>query len=255
MTDGPPRAPRARITIAITTAIAIALAACNVSGLSNQPRATFSQLACLDANGDHRLNAADAADPSKVPDFNADFSHDAQDAAFLRGIDIPLDAVKQAEACKSGSKRAPEYLVAHGFLESSDVDCDSGKQAVLLVGVGGGVVNLRDREDAAGVRSMIDAQQKAWRDAAARWESEPSTGEGRKELMDRARKAEAKRERSMAQYHFYEYATAAFQVAIVVASASIVTGVPLLAIGGIVLGVIGMAMGGVGWLAPEAFHF
>lgn len=164
MNDGPPGLPRARITIAITTAIAIALAACNVSGLSNQPRATFSQLACLDANGDHRLNAADAADPSKVPDFNADFSHDAQDAAFLRGIDIPLDAAKQAEACKSGSKRAPEYLVAHGFLESSDVDCGGGNQAVLLAGVGGGVVNLRDREDAAGVRSMIDALQKAYDD-------------------------------------------------------------------------------------------
>ena len=161
-----PRLPHARgaISITITTALAITVAACNVSGLSNQPRATFSQLACLDANGDHRLNAADATDPSKVPDFNADFSHDARDAAFLRGIDIALDPARQAEACAAGSKRAPEYLVAHGFLESSDVDCGGGKRAVLLVGVGGGVVNLRDREDAAGVRSMIDALQKAYDD-------------------------------------------------------------------------------------------
>ena len=81
--------------IAASVAVIAALTACNVSGISNQPRATFSQLGCLDANNDHRLNAQDAIDPSKVPDFNADFAHDADDAAFLRGIDIPLDPEKQ----------------------------------------------------------------------------------------------------------------------------------------------------------------
>ena len=99
-----------------------------------------------------------------MPDFNADFAHDADDAGFLRGIDIPLDPEKQQAACQAGSKRAPEYLVAHGFLQPSDVDCGSDKNAVLLVGVGGGVANLRQREDAAGVRSMIDALQKAYDD-------------------------------------------------------------------------------------------
>lgn len=152
------------VWIAATIAGGAALTACNVSGISNQPRATFSQLGCLDANNDHRLNAQDAIDPSKVPDFNADFAHDSEDAAFLRGIDIPLDPAKQQAACQAGSKRAPEYLVAHGILRPSDVDCESGKSAVLLVGVAGGVANLRQREDAAGVRSMIDALQKAYDD-------------------------------------------------------------------------------------------
>lgn len=107
----------------------------------------------------------------------------------------------------------------------------------------------------AELKTAIEAQQKRWRDTAARWESEPETGEGRKELMERARKAEAIRDRSMAAYHLFEYGAAAFQVAIVVASASIVTGVPLLAIGGMVLGVLGTALGLLGWLAPTAIHF
>ena len=145
-------------------ALSVTLAACNVSGLSNAPRATFSQIACLDANGDHRLNAADAVDVSNVPDFNADFKHNAYDAAFLRGIDIALDPKRQGEACAAGSQRAPEYLVAHGLLESSDVDCSGSRRAVLLVGVGGGAANLRQKEDAAGVRSMIDALQTAYDD-------------------------------------------------------------------------------------------
>ena len=105
------------------------------------------------------------------------------------------------------------------------------------------------------MKAAIEAQQKRWRDTAARWESEPETGEGRKELSDRARKAESIRDRSMAAYHLFEYGAAAFQVAIVVASASIVTGVPLLAMGGMVLGVIGTVLGLFGWLAPLAIHF
>jgi hypothetical protein len=155
-----------KTSIAATFALmALALVACsNVSGLSGAPRATFSQLACLDENGDHRLNGDDAADLSKVPDFNGDRSHDEQDAAFLKGVDIPLDPQGAADACKQGSDRQPEYLVAHGYFKPSDVSCDGGKKPVLLVGVGGGVVNLKDREDAAGVRSMIDGLQSAYKD-------------------------------------------------------------------------------------------
>ena len=42
---------------------------------------------------------------------------------------------------------------------------------------------------------------------------------------------------------------------IVVASASIVTGVPLLALGGAILGVLGIALTGLGFFAPELIHF
>ncbi|MBK1661085.1 DUF4337 domain-containing protein [Paracraurococcus ruber] len=104
------------------------------------------------------------------------------------------------------------------------------------------------------LREAIERQQKAWRDTIARWESEPASGEGRKELTERAKAAEAKRDRNMAAYHHYEFGAAAFQVAIVLASASIITGVPLLALGGIALGVIGVALTGVGFFAPEAVH-
>ena len=107
-------------------------------------------------------------------------------------------------------------------------------------------------DDAA--RTAIEAQQKAWRDTAARWESEPATGEGRKELAERAKAAEGVRERSMAKYHLFEYSSAALQVAIVVASASIITGVPLLALLGVGLGLVAGVLGGIGWLAPDMFH-
>lgn len=145
-------------------AAAMVWAACNTSGLSEQPRASFAQLACLDVNGDDRVNGADAADMSKVPDFNADRSRDADDAAFLFGVDVALDPASGDCESKS-SERAPEYLVAHDYFQSSDVSCDGGARPVLLVGVGGGVVNLREKEDAAGIRDLIDALQQAYGDS------------------------------------------------------------------------------------------
>lgn len=97
-------------------------------------------------------------------------------------------------------------------------------------------------------------QIERWTSTVARWESEPDTGEGRRELMARARAAEAKRDRQMERYHMFEYGSAAFQVAIVVASASIITGVALLvwAAGG--LGAIGVALTLLGFFAPGLIH-
>jgi len=103
-------------------------------------------------------------------------------------------------------------------------------------------------------RAAAEKQIAAWNAAINRWESEPATGEGRKELSARAQHAEAERDRALAAYHAYEYASAAFQVAIVIASASIITGVPMLAVGAIVVGVIGAVLGGIGYFDPALLH-
>jgi hypothetical protein len=94
----------------------------------------------------------------------------------------------------------------------------------------------------------------AWRAAAARYDSEPETNEGRKELMTRARDTEKKRDYKLAAYHHLELSSAAFQLAIVLASAAVVTGVMLLAGIGVGLGVIGVVLAGIGLFAPTAVH-
>lgn len=106
-----------------------------------------------------------------------------------------------------------------------------------------------------GARVALETQQKLWQDTAARWESDPGTGEGRKELTERARAKETERDHAMAKYHLYEYSAALFQVAIVVVSSSIVTSVAMLAVLGVVLGIGGLGLGAVGLLAPLAVHF
>jgi len=82
-----------------------------------------------------------------------------------------------------------------------------------------------------------------------------ATGEGRRELMARARVAEARRDKNMDKYHMFEYSSAGFQVAIVVASASIITGVMLLVWLAGALGAVGFGLMMLGFFAPGLIHF
>ena len=94
----------------------------------------------------------------------------------------------------------------------------------------------------------------AWKKTADRYQSEPETSEGRKELAERAKAAEAKRDRAMAAYHQYELASAAVQIAIVLASAAIITGAMALTWIAIGLGAIGVAFCVIGFFFPMAVH-
>jgi Domain of unknown function (DUF4337) len=101
-------------------------------------------------------------------------------------------------------------------------------------------------------RTSMQKQIDAWKKTAARYDSEPSTGEGRKELAERAKEAEAKRDLALAKYHHYELASAAFQVGIVLASAAVITGMVALAWLGGALGVLGLVLTLFGFFAPHA---
>jgi len=63
-------------------------------------------------------------------------------------------------------------------------------------------------------KAAMTKQIDAWRKTVARYESEPETNEGREQLAARAKDAEKKRDRSLAAYHHYEFASAAVQIAI-----------------------------------------
>lgn len=103
-------------------------------------------------------------------------------------------------------------------------------------------------------REAIEQRIAAWRKAADRYDSEPDTGEGRKELAARAKVAEGKRDRWLAAYHHYEIASAGVQIAIVLASAAIITGMSVLIWVACGLGVISVVFCGIGFFAPLAVH-
>jgi hypothetical protein len=100
-------------------------------------------------------------------------------------------------------------------------------------------------------KQAIEKQVETWRKTAARYESDPQTGEGLKELRVRAKEEEEERDLALAKYHHYELASAAFQVGIVLASATVITGIVALAWLGGALGLIGLALTLFGFFAPH----
>ncbi len=107
-----------------------------------------------------------------------------------------------------------------------------------------------DEAQKAALAKQIDD----WNKAAARYRSEPETGEGSEQLAARAKKAEEARDLAMARYHHYEVASAAFQIGIVLASATIITGMVALAWVAGALALTGLAFTAIGLFAPHAVH-
>lgn len=115
------------------------------------------------------------------------------------------------------------------------------------------VERARAKDEPGGAEALAKLQE-SWGNTIARWESEPETGEGRKELTARAKHAEEERDTALAKYHQLELSSAAFQIAIVLASSTVITGIVALAwlAGG--LGLVGVALAAVGLISPHAIH-
>ena len=103
-------------------------------------------------------------------------------------------------------------------------------------------------------KEAITERVASWRKTAERYDTEPETQEGRKELAARAKVAEKMRDRSLAAYHHYETASAALQIAIVMASAAIITSMMVLAWVSIGLGIVGVVFCSIAFFAPMAVH-
>ena len=82
----------------------------------------------------------------------------------------------------------------------------------------------------------------AYRATIARYESEPSTNEGKKELFVRARDHEQKRDHALKQDPYFDYAEALLQIAIVLISVSIIANVAWLALLGGAVGIAGVLL-------------
>jgi hypothetical protein len=98
---------------------------------------------------------------------------------------------------------------------------------------------LADPALAAPVRQKLEEKVKAYRATAERYESEPETGEGKKELLAKAKALQAEREIALRQDPYFDYAQALLQIAIVLASVSLIIGGVLLLQVSAVMGVLG----------------
>jgi hypothetical protein len=105
------------------------------------------RIACLDENGDGRLNAADAG-AETLDDVNGDGQVTDVDRATVTEVDMVFPDGAPAE-CAANSQIDFDWQV------TEPIDCTREKAGLLLYGVGGGAAALKEPEDAAGVRWML----------------------------------------------------------------------------------------------------
>jgi hypothetical protein len=79
-----------------------------------------------------------------------------------------------------------------------------------------------DPQLSAEAKAAVQRKLEDYRKTIARYESEPETGEGKKELIVRAREQEQKRDHALKQDPYFDYAEALLQIAIVLISVAIV---------------------------------
>ena len=107
-------------------------------------------------------------------------------------------------------------------------------------------------------KAALAKQIDNWTKTAERYRTEPEAGggkgEGTVELSRRALQEQEKRDTALARYHHYEIASAGFQIGIVLASATVITGMIVLSYLAIGLGLVGIAFVGIGLFAPHAVH-
>lgn len=111
-------------------------------------------------------------------------------------------------------------------------------------------METRYAEASPASRELMEKRVAEWRKNAERYETEPETGEGRRELMARALETAKQRDVQKARGDAFDVATALLQVSIVLASAAIITGALMLAVLGGILGAVAAALMTATFLAP-----
>jgi hypothetical protein len=90
-------------------------------------------------------------------------------------------------------------------------------------------------------RRFLTDKAAAYRSKIARYDSEPETGEGKKELLAKARALEAERDLALKRDPYFDFGQGLLQIAIVLASVSLILGGSFLLWVSAALGAVGTA--------------
>lgn len=182
----------------------------------------------------------------------------ADEAAELMDKDKENDRFKQRAAvaiacfamvlaiCGLGGGNATKEAVNNNVLASNFFNFYQAKNMrQTALSLAADEIEIGWLADPAMPEAAKQAMQKKLADYKAtidRYESDPKTNEGKKELLVRATEHEELRDHALAQDPYFDYAEALLQIAIVLISVSIIASLPWLAFFGGTIGVIGVLL-------------
>ena len=151
----------------------------------------------------------------------------AADATFRKftGIYLGIVAMLLAITALGGSNATKTMLNAN--IQASDIygyyQAKNVRQTVYQLTaeqLDSELIALPDMPESA--RTKIQDRIKRYRERVDRYETDPSTGDGKKELLAKAKEFEARRDHAAERDPNFDFAEALFQIAIVLGSVSIV---------------------------------
>jgi hypothetical protein len=177
------------------------------------------------------MKAEDAADMMDQEKQNDRFKQRAAVGIAILAMLLAITGLGGANAAKEATNNNI-YAANYYAFYIRQTDFNLAADAIELA-------FLQDTTLNADAKSALTAKAESYRKTSARYESEPETMEGKKELLVRAKEHETKRDHALKQDPYFDYAEALLQIAIVLISVSIVATLPWLAIFGGIIGSIG----------------
>jgi hypothetical protein len=165
--------------------------------------------------------------------------HAGHSDRWARGVAVLVSILAAVLALTEiGGKAAQNAFLAHHVALSNDWAFYQAKnlRAVVRTSEADLLASLPNATDPA-----IQTRIKEAKDYAARMHDDPQGGEGMKQLAATAQDQQAARDEAEHRYHSYEYAVGALEIAIVLASVSVVTRIRPLTIGAGAIGAIAAA--------------
>jgi hypothetical protein len=181
------------------------------------------------------MKAEDDADMMDQEKQNDRFKQRAAVGIAILAMLLAITGLGGANAAKEATNNniyAANYYAFYQAKNIRQTDFNLAADAIELA-------FLQDTTLNADAKSALKAKAESYRKTSARYESEPETMEGKKELLVRAKEHETKRDHALKQDPYFDYAEALLQIAIVLISVSIVATLPWLAIFGGIIGSIG----------------
>lgn len=136
---------------------------------------------------------------------------------------IAVTAMGDDDATQSVMRASIEAADTYAFYQAKNI-----RQTDYRLAADDFETRLADGALSPDIRQRLEEKLRAYRSTAERYESEPATGEGKKELLVKARGLEAERDLALKRGSYFDYGQALLQIAIVLASASLILGGSLL---------------------------
>jgi hypothetical protein len=160
--------------------------------------------------------------------------HAGHSDPWARGVAVLISILAAALALTDiGGKAAQNEYLTHHVALSNDWAFYQARnlRSVVRTSEADLLASLPNAADPA-----IQARIKEAKDYAARMRDDPAGGEGMKQLAIAAKEKETVRDEAFHRYHSYEYAVGGLEIAIVLASVSVVTRMRPLTIGAAAIG-------------------